>query len=237
MHVQIQREGGGVGGPDPIPGKSQVLSNSIEISIWTPPGPLPASPDFFELKTPKANIKKIKAVFSTLGLDAPPPPPPPSLTKKSGSAHALTIQPLTPGLTKCQKELYGYVCTLAELSTHHRGPHGVGGAEINLLVPQKSKICFPGFHVPQHFLCLLVPLKSCTYLLCSLEINAPLPCFRKPMEGLTNNKSTPHPQSSSCSYVFFFPSCSPLFFIFAGIILDGPNPFCEKVLLLLENGL
>ena len=36
MHVQIQREGG-VGGPDPIPGKSQVLSNSIEISIWTPP--------------------------------------------------------------------------------------------------------------------------------------------------------------------------------------------------------
>ena len=61
-----------------------------------------------------------------------------------------------------------------------------GEAEINLLVPQKSKICFPGFHVPQHFLCLLVPLKSCTYLLCSLEINAPLPCFPKPMEGLTN---------------------------------------------------
>ena len=28
--------GGGVGGPDHIPGKSQVLSNSIEISIWTP---------------------------------------------------------------------------------------------------------------------------------------------------------------------------------------------------------
>ena len=55
---------------------------------------------------------------------------------------------------------------------------GGGGAEINLLVPQKSKICFPGF-----------------------------------------------------------PSCSPIFFIFAGIILDGPNPFCEKVLLLLENGL
>ena len=39
MHVQIQREGGGVGGPDPIPGKSQVLSNSIEISIWTSPPP------------------------------------------------------------------------------------------------------------------------------------------------------------------------------------------------------
>ena len=63
---------------------------------------------------------------------------------------------------------------------------GGGGAEINLLVPQKSKNCFPGFHVPQHFLCLLVPLKSCTYLLCSIEINAPLPCFQKTMEGLTN---------------------------------------------------
>ena len=39
MHVRVQRVGGGgrVGGPDPIPGKSQVLSNSIEISIWTPP--------------------------------------------------------------------------------------------------------------------------------------------------------------------------------------------------------
>ena len=34
-----------------------------------------------------------------------------------------------------------------------------------------------------------------------------------------------------------FPSCSSIFFIFAGIIMDGPNPFCEKVLLLLENGL
>ena len=56
-----------------------------------------------------------------------------------------------------------------------------------LLVPPKSKIYFPGFHVPQHFLCLLVPLKSCTYLLCSLEINAPLIlCSPKPMEGLTN---------------------------------------------------
>ena len=32
-----------------------------------------------------------------------------------------------PGLTQCQKELYGYVCTLAELSTNHRGPHGGGG--------------------------------------------------------------------------------------------------------------
>ena len=50
----------------------------------------------------------------------------------------------------------------------------------------ESKICFPGFYVPQHFLCLLVPLKSCTFLLFSLEINAPFPCFPKPMEGLTN---------------------------------------------------
>ena len=66
------------------------------------------------------------------------------------------------------------------------GGGGGGEADINLLVPQKSKMCLPGFHVPQHFLCLLVPLKSCTYLLCSLEINAPLPCFQKPMEGLTN---------------------------------------------------
>ena len=159
------RGGGGVGGPDPIPDKSQVLSNSIEISIWTPPPvnswtPPPRIPGKFWTKKPKNKHKKIKAVFSPLGLD--PPPPPPSLTKKSGSAHALTIQPLTPGLTQCQKELYGYMCTLAELSTNHRGPHRGGGAEINLLVPQKSKIYFPGFHVPQHFLCLLVPLKSCT---------------------------------------------------------------------------
>ena len=195
MHVQIQREGGGGGGPDPIPGKSQVLSNSIEISIWTPPlvnsWTPPRIPGKFRTKRTQNKHKKIKAVFSPLGLD---PPPPPSLTKKSGSAHALTIQqlPPPPRLTQCQKELYGYVCTLAELSTNHRGPHGGGGGgvggkvEINLLFPQKSKICFPGFHVPQHFLCLLVPLKSCTYLLCSLEINAPLPCFQKPMEGLTN---------------------------------------------------
>ena len=61
---------------------------------------------------------------------------------------------------------------------------GGGEAEINLLVPQKSTICFPGFHVPQQFLCLLVPSKFA--LLCSLEINAPLPCSLKPMEGLTN---------------------------------------------------
>ena len=84
MHVQIQREGGGgVGGPDPIPGKSQVLSNSIEISIWTPPslivGPLPASPENFGLKNPKTNIKKNQGCFLAVGLG---PPPPHSLTKK-----------------------------------------------------------------------------------------------------------------------------------------------------------
>ena len=77
--------GGGVGGPDPIPGKSQVLSNSIEISIltplvnsWTPP----RIPGKFWTKKPKNKHKKIKAVFfSPLGLDLPPPPPPPPWQK------------------------------------------------------------------------------------------------------------------------------------------------------------
>ena len=120
--------GRGVGGPDPIPGKSQVQSNSIEISIWTPP-PLvnswtpPLIPGKFWTKKPKTSIKKSR-LFSRRWAWTPPPP---SLTKKSGSAHALTIQPLTPGLIPCQKELYGYVCTLAELYTNHRGPRGGGG--------------------------------------------------------------------------------------------------------------
>ena len=174
-HACADPEGGG-GVRTPIPGKSQVLSNSIEISI--PPPPVnswtPRIPGKFWTKKPQNKHKKSR-LFSRVGGGSKPNvglgPPPPSLTKKSGSAHALTFQPLTPGLTQCQKELYGYFCTLAELSTNHRGPHRGGGrrgAEINLLVPQKSTICFPGFHVPQHFLCLLVPLKSCTYLLCSL---------------------------------------------------------------------
>ena len=126
--------GGGVGVPDPIPGKSQVLSNSKEISIWTTlvdSWTPPRIPGKFWTKKTKTNIKKSKLFYRLWGLD---PPPPPSVTKKSGSAHALTIQQLTPpppppGLTQCQKEPYGYVCTLAELSTNHRGPHGGGGGE------------------------------------------------------------------------------------------------------------
>ena len=126
MHVQIQREGG-IGGPDPIPGKSQVLSNSIEISIWTPlvnSWTPPLIPGKFWTKKLQNKHKKNQGCFLAVGLGTPPPP---SLTKNSGSAHALAILPLTPGLTQCQKELYGYVCTLAELSTNHRGPHRGGG--------------------------------------------------------------------------------------------------------------
>ena len=83
MHVQIQRGGGGVGGPDPIPGKSQVLSNSIEISIltplvnsWTPPR-IPGK--FWTKKTP--NKHKKSKLFSSRWAWTPPPPPP-SVTKK-----------------------------------------------------------------------------------------------------------------------------------------------------------
>ena len=111
------------------------------------------------------------------------------------------------------------------------GGGGDGGeAEINLLVLQKSKICFPGFHVPQHFLCLLVPLKSCTYLLCS-------PVSKNPWKASPTTNLHPILNPPLALMSSFFPSCSPIFFIFAGIILDGPNPFCEKVLLLFENGL
>ena len=111
---------------------------------------------------------------------------------------------------------------------------GGGGGRNKLACSLKSTICFPGFHVPQHFLCLLVRLKSCTYLLCSLEINTPLPCSPKPMEGLTNYLPTPPPSILLLFYyVFFFPSCYPIYLFFAGLILDGPNPFCEKILLLM----
>ena len=84
-------KGGGVGGPDPIPGKSQVLSNSIEISIWTPlvnswtPPRIPAK---FWTKKPQNKHKKNQSCFLAGGLG----PPPPSVTKKSG----LTIQQLIP---------------------------------------------------------------------------------------------------------------------------------------------
>ena len=154
MHVQIQREGGGVGGPDPIPGKSQVLSNSIEISIWTPPPPPPPLvnnwtppriPGKFWIKKKTKQNKKKSRLFSRRRAWTPPPHP---LTKKiwicacidHSTAHPPPPPP-PPGLTQCQKELYGYVCTLAELSTYHRGPHGGGGGEaeinFNLLVPRK----------------------------------------------------------------------------------------------------
>ena len=95
-HACADPEGGGVGGPDPIAGKSQVLSNSIEISIWTPlvnswtPPRIPGK--FWTKKTPNKH-KKNQSCFLAVGLG---PPPPPSVTKKSGSAHALTIQQLTP---------------------------------------------------------------------------------------------------------------------------------------------
>ena len=81
MHVQIQREmggGGGVGGPDPIPGKSQVLSNSIEISIWTPlvnSWTPPRIPGKFWTKKPQNKYKKSK-LFSRRWAWTPPPPPP-----------------------------------------------------------------------------------------------------------------------------------------------------------------
>ena len=79
MHVQIQREGGGVGGPDPIPGRSQVLSNSIEISILTPPPPLinswtpPRIPGKFWTKKTQNKHKNNQGCFLAVGLGPPPP--------------------------------------------------------------------------------------------------------------------------------------------------------------------
>ena len=67
-------------------------------------------------------MKKIKAVFSPLGLD-----PPPLSEQKIWTCACIDHSTVHPGLTQCQKELYGYVCTLAELSTNHRGPHGGRG--------------------------------------------------------------------------------------------------------------
>ena len=97
MSCMCRSRGRGVGGPDPIPGKSQVLSNSIEISIWTPlvnSWTPPRIPGKIWPKTPQNKHKKKSRVFSRRWAWTPPPP---SLTKKSGSAHALTIQQLTPG--------------------------------------------------------------------------------------------------------------------------------------------
>ena len=122
--------GRGLGsGPDPVPGKSQVLSNSIEISIWTPPPPLnswtPRIPGKFWTKKTQNNHKKSR-LFSRRWAWTPPPPPPFS-DKKIWICACIDHSTAHPGLTQCQKELYGYVCTLAELSTNHRGPHRGGG--------------------------------------------------------------------------------------------------------------
>ena len=123
--------GGGVGGPDPIPGKSQVLSNSIEISIWTPlvnSWTPPRIPGKFWTKKPQNKHKKNQGCFLAVGLG----PPPLSLIlsdKKIWICACIDHSTAHPCLTQCQKELglYGYVCTLAELSTNHRGPQGGGG--------------------------------------------------------------------------------------------------------------
>ena len=118
---------GGVGGPDPIPGKSQVLSNSIEISIWTPT-PLvnswtpPRIPGKFWTKKPQNKHKKSR-LFSRRWAWTPPT----SDKKNLDLRMHWPFNSSPPGLTQCQKELYGYVCTLAELSTSHRGPHDGGG--------------------------------------------------------------------------------------------------------------
>ena len=214
MHVRIQRGGGVIGDPDP--------------HSWTPP----ASRENFGLKNPKNKHKNNQRLFSRRWAWTPPP----SLTKKSGSVHALTIQPLIPGLTQCQKELYGYVCTLAELSITGGGG-GVGGGWNELACSPKIENWFSGVPCsPTFSLFACSPQKVHLPPLFSWN-KCPYTLFPKthgrPHQLLTYT----HPQSYSCSYVFIFPSSSPIFFIFAGIILGGPNPFCEKVLLLLENGL
>ena len=121
--------GGGVGGPDPIPGKSQVLSNSIEIGIWTPlvnswtPPRIPGK--FWTKKT--QNKHKKSRLFSRRWAWNPPPLSDKKIWICACIDHSTAHLPPPPGLTQCQKELYGYVCTLAELSTNHRGPHAGGG--------------------------------------------------------------------------------------------------------------
>ena len=121
------------------------------------------------LDPPPLRDKKIWICACIDHSTAHPPPPPPGSPNVRRNYMVMSVPRLN------------YPLTIEALTGG-----GGGEAEINLLAPLKSKICFPGFHVPQHFLCLLVPLKSSTYLLCSLEINAPLPCFQKPMGGLTN---------------------------------------------------
>ena len=195
MHVRIQR-GYGVG--ILILGKSQVLSNSIEISIWTPPPP-PENVDpplipwksivFFVInpldtlckllkklrnKKTKTNIKRFQGCFLTVWLGPPHPPPP---SDKKFWIHVCidhsTAHPKAHLMSEGTIWLCQYLGRIIGALT------GGGG----LLVLQNRQFVFPGFLVPKHFLCLLVPLKSWTYLPCSLEINAPLPCSPKPTVG------------------------------------------------------
>ena len=123
--------------------------------------------------------------FLAVGLGPPPPPP----SDKKIWIHACIDHSTThPRAHPMSEGTILWLCLYLGRIIHYpsrpsQGGGGGGGAEINMLVPPKSTICFPGFHVPQHFLCLLVPVKSCTYLPCSLEINAPLPCSPKSMAG------------------------------------------------------
>ena len=75
-HACADPEGRGVGGPDPIPGKSQVLSNSTEISIWTPlvnSWTPPRIPGKFWTKNPKTNIKNQRLFSRRWAWTRPPP--------------------------------------------------------------------------------------------------------------------------------------------------------------------
>ena len=142
----------------------------------------------------------------------PPPPSDKKIWICTCIDHSTAHSPGSPNVRRNYMVMslpwLNYPLTIEALT--EGGGEGGGGweAEINLLVPQKWKICFPGFHVPQHFLCLLVPLKRCTYLLCSLEINAPLPCFQKPMEVLTSDPTLNPPLALMSSFFLAVPQYS-----------------------------
>ena len=170
------------------------------VNSWTP-----RIPGKFWTKKPKNKHKKKSRLFYRRWAWTPPPP---SLTKKFWICACIDHSTAhSPGLS-CVRRNYMVMCVPwlnYPLTIEALTGGGVGwGAEINLLVPQKSNICFPGFHVPQHFLCLLVPLKSCTYLLCSLEINAPLPCSQNPWKAspTTNLLPTLNPPLALMSSFF-----------------------------------